>query len=101
MSKDKAAEYPIVEINGKRYLLDFSDIDGIEWREIKRKIGLSATSTITAAASLDFEALAAVAWVIANREEDVDFEDILRGLKMSSIVTDDEEEDLETDNPKG
>ena len=43
MSKDKAAEYPIVEINGKRYLLDFSDIDGIEWREIKRKIGLSAT----------------------------------------------------------
>ena len=46
--------------------------------EIKRKIGLSATSTITATASLDFEALAAVAWVIANREEDIDFEDILR-----------------------
>ena len=60
---------------------------------------LLATSTITAAASLDFEALAAVAGVIANREEDIDFEDILHGLKMSSIVTDDEE-DLEADNPK-
>ncbi len=100
MSKDKAAEYPIVEINNKRYLLDFSDIDGIEWREIKRKIGLSASATITAAASLDFEALAAVAWVIANREEDFEFEDILRGLKMSSIVQDDEVEEVDTDNPK-
>ena len=29
-------EYPVIVIGEKQYLLDYSDITGLEWREIKK-----------------------------------------------------------------
>ena len=39
MSKDKAAEYPIVEINGKRYLLDFLTLTVLNGGKLNEKLG--------------------------------------------------------------
>ena len=66
-------------IEDKQYLLDYSDITGIEWREIKKLTGLSSMDAIAQTSMMDFEALASVVYVIAKREDkNVKYEDILR-----------------------
>ena len=62
MSEDKT-NLPVVVIEDKQYLLDYSDITGIEWREIKKITGLSSMDAIAQTSMMDFEALASsVQW---------------------------------------
>ena len=89
---------PVVIIDDKQYLLDYSDITGIEWREIKKLTGLSSMDAIAQTSMMDFEALASVVYVIAKREDkNVKYEDILAKLTIESIKN---EEDLDQDIPK-
>ena len=65
MSEDKT-NLPVVVIEDKQYLLDYSDITGIEWREIKKITGLNSMEAIAQTSMMDFEALASVVYVIAK-----------------------------------
>ena len=56
MSEDNT-NLPVVVIEDKQYLLDYSDITGIEWREIKKITGLSSMDAIAQTSMMDFEAL--------------------------------------------
>jgi len=38
---DEDNNLPVIVIKDKQYLLDYSDITGIEWREIKKIPGLN------------------------------------------------------------
>ena len=97
MSEDKT-NLPVVVIEDKQYLLDYSDITGIEWREIKKITGLSSMDAIAQTSMMDFEALASVVYVIAKREDkNVKYEDILAKLTIDSIKS---EEELDEDIPK-
>ena len=89
---------PVVIIDDKQYLLDYSDITGIEWREIKKITGLNSMEAIAQTSMMDFEALASVVFVIARREEkNVKYEDILAKLTIESITS---EEELDKEIPK-
>ena len=89
---------PVVIIDDKQYLLDYSDITGIEWREIKKITGLNSMDAIAQTSMMDFEALASVVFVIARREEkNVKYEDILAKLTIESITS---EEELDQEIPK-
>ena len=68
MSEDKT-NLPVVVIEDKQYLLDYSDITGIEWRDQENNwsqlYGNSAQTSM-----MDFEALASVVYVIAKRRQE-------------------------------
>lgn len=85
--------YPVVVINDKEYLIDYTDITGIEWREIKKITGLNSMEAIANTSMMDFEALASIVYIFAKREDKkINYEDILANLTISSIKN---EEDLE------
>ena len=85
--------YPVVVINDKEYLIDYTDITGIEWREIKKITGLNSMEAIANTSMMDFEALASIVYIFDKREDNkINYEDILANLTISSIKN---EEDLE------
>tara|TARA_A100001035_G_scaffold280344_1_gene285684 strand:+ start:6916 stop:7206 length:291 start_codon:yes stop_codon:yes gene_type:complete len=89
---------PVVLIKDKQYLLDYSDITGIEWREIKKITGLNSMEAIAQTSMMDFEALASIVYVLAKREDkSVKYEDILASLTIESIKT---QEELDEEVPK-
>ena len=98
MAEEEKQNLPVVIIDDKQYLLDYSDITGIEWREIKKITGLNSMEAIAQTSMMDFEALASVVFVIARREEkNVKYEDILAKLTIESITS---EEELDQEIPK-
>ena len=98
MAEEEKTNLPVIVIEDKQYLLDYSDITGIEWREIKKITGLSSMDAIAQTSMMDFEALASVVYVIAKREDkNVKYEDILAKLTIESITS---EEELDQEIPK-
>ena len=98
MAEEEKQNLPVVIIDDKQYLLDYSDITGIEWREIKKITGLNSMEAIAQTSMMDFEALASVVFVIAKREDkNVKYEDILAKLTIESITS---EEELDQEIPK-
>lgn len=97
MAEEKS-NLPVVIIEDKQYLLDYSDITGIEWREIKKLTGLNSMEVIAQTSMMDFEALASVVYILAKREDkNVKYENILGKLTIDSITTEDE---LDQEIPK-
>jgi len=95
---DKNNEYPVIVIGDKQYLLDYSDITGLEWKEIKKLTGLGAMEAIGQASMLDFEVLGALVYVLAKREnKTIKYDDILGGLNINSVKT---QEELDIEIPK-
>ena len=89
---------PVVIIDDKQYLLDYSDITGIEWREIKKITGLNSMEAIAQTSMMDFESLASIVYIFAKREDkNVKYEEILGKLTIESIKN---EEELDQDIPK-
>jgi hypothetical protein len=85
--------YPVVIVNDHEYLIDYTDITGIEWREIKKITGLNSMEAIAQTSMMDFEALASIVFIFAKREDKkIKYEDILANLTIASIKN---EEDLE------
>ena len=97
MSEDKT-NLPVVVIEDKQYLLDYSDITGIEWREIKKITGLNSMEAIAQTSMMDFEALASIVFIFAKREDkNIKYENILAQLTIDSIKT---QEELDQEVPK-
>ena len=96
--KKKKTNLPVIVIEDKQYLLDYSDITGIEWREIKKLTGLNSMEAIAQTSMMDFESLASIVYIFAKREDkNVKYEEILGKLTIESIKN---EEDLDQDIPK-
>ena len=88
-------EYPIIVIGDNQYLMDYSDITGLEWKEIKKLTGLSAMEAIGQASMLDMEVLGAIVWIFAKREDkNVKYDDVLGQLNINSVKTQDEVDDI-------
>ena len=88
-------DLPTLELNvdGVPYVVETSDIDGLEWRDIKRETGMTPKQVIVQVAELDFEALAGLLWVVRRREEKgLPYEKVLAGLS-ASVLSKDEDED--------
>ena len=97
MAEEKS-NLPVVVIEDEQYLLDYSDITGIECREIKKLTGLNSMEVIAQTSMMDFEALASVVYILAKREDkNVKYENILGKLTIDSITTEDE---LDQEIPK-
>ena len=88
MAEEKEANLPVIVIGEKQYLLDYADITGIEWREIKKITGLNSMDAIAQTSMMDFEALASIVFIFAKREDkNAKYEEILGGLNIDSITT--------------
>ena len=88
MAEEKEANLPVIVIGEKQYLLDYADITGIEWREIKKITGLNSMDAIAQTSMMDFEALASIVFIFAKREDkNAKYEEILGGLDIDSITT--------------
>ena len=98
MAKEEKSNLPVIVIKDKQYLLDYSDITGIEWREIKKLTGLNSMEAIAQTSMMDFEALASIVYIFAKREDkSAKYEDILGSLTIESIKT---EAELDQELPK-
>ena len=88
MAEEKEANLPVIVIGKKQYLLDYADITGIEWREIKKITGLNSMDAIAQTSMMDFEALASIVFIFAKREDkNAKYEEILGGLNIDSLTT--------------
>ena len=95
---DEDNNLPVIVIKDKQYLLDYSDITGIEWREIKKINGLNSMEAIGQTSMMDFEALASIVLIFAKREDkNIKYEDILAQLTIESVKT---QEELDQEIPK-
>tara|TARA_Y100001935_G_C17219656_1_gene464562 strand:- start:121 stop:420 length:300 start_codon:yes stop_codon:yes gene_type:complete len=98
MAEEEKSNLPVVVIDDQQYLLDYSDITGIEWREIKKITGQNSMEAIAQTSMMDFESLASIVYIFAKREDkNVKYETILGKLTIDSIKT---EEELDQDIPK-
>tara|TARA_R110000787_G_scaffold117171_5_gene227715 strand:+ start:2624 stop:2899 length:276 start_codon:yes stop_codon:yes gene_type:complete len=83
----------VVKIGEKTYHVDPTDINGLEWRDVKKETGLSVQEALEAASTLDMEAMGAIVWIVARRENpDLTMDDILLELTLGSIVDEDVDE---------
>ena len=83
MAEEKEANLPVIVIGEKQYLLDYADITGIEWREIKKITGLNSMDAIAQTSMMDFEALASIVFIFAKREDkNAKYEEIFGGLNI-------------------
>jgi hypothetical protein len=95
---DEDKNLPVIVLKDKQYLLDYSDITGIEWREIKKITGLNSMEAIAQTSMMDFEALASIVFIFAKREDkNIKYENILAQLTIDSIKT---QEELDQEVPK-
>lgn len=97
-----------IELDGERTSVDLAGITGIEWRAIKRMLGLKPREVFDDAQQMDFEALAALLWVVQRRDyggvgngkvdaktANAEFEEILSGLSLRSIVGEEDEDEAD------
>ena len=95
---DEDNNLPVIVLKDKQYLLDYSDITGIEWREIKKITGLNSMEAIAQTSMMVFEALASIVFIFAKREDkNIKYENILAQLTIDSIKT---QEELDQEVPK-
>ena len=88
-------EYPIIIVGDNQYLMDYSDITGLEWKEIKKLTGLGAMEAIGQASMLDMEVLGALTFFLAKREDkNIKYNDILAKLTINSVKTQEEVDDI-------
>ena len=88
-------QYPIIIVGDNQYLMDYSDITGLEWKEIKKLTGLGAMEAIGQASMLDMEVLGALTFILAKREDkNIKYNDILAKLTINSVKTQEEVDDI-------
>lgn len=91
-----------VVIDGRGYLCRPGDVTGLEWRDIKRETGLSQKQVLEALGELDLEAVCAVTWALARRDDpDVEYEALLGGITLESLAGLGEDEPGEADGAGG
>lgn len=78
-----------IDLDGETIVVDPLDINGVEWADIKRHLGMRPKVVLDAIAEFDFDALAALIWVMKRRDapaDQVKFDEILSGLSMRSFI---------------
>ncbi len=93
-------------VDGTEVVVDFLDLDGVEWRDLKRVTGLGRSGLMTSALmDRDLDAIGAFIWIKRRRDEPgLTYEDTLRGLTLRALVPPedaavDSEEEAETGPP--
>jgi len=81
-----------LQVNGETVDLDVSDIDGVEWREVRKVSGFRPKELFDAATEMDFEAFAALLWVVRRRKDPtLEYDTVLKSLTLSSFQAGDDE----------
>jgi len=91
-------DYPIINVQGKKYALDYSDLNGLEWQEVKKMTGLAPIKAINECANMDFEVIGAIAWIIIRRDQDMTYEEVMGSLSIKSFQDQEEGEELPKDS---
>jgi hypothetical protein len=91
-------DYPIINVQGTKYPLDYSDLNGLEWQEVKKLTGLTPIRAINECASMDFEVIGAIAWIIIRRDTDMTYEEVLESLSIKSFVDEVDGDDIPKDS---
>ena len=81
------------EVDGIRYDVDLNDIDGVEWRDITRAVGMLQTQVLQQALlAKEFDCIGALLWIWRRRgEPDLTYEDVLRGLSYRTFTKKEDE----------
>lgn len=82
-------------VEGKRYEIEVMDLNGLEWRDMKRETGLSEANLLRGALlePADIEAVAAFVWVWRRREQPkLAYDDVLRTINLRVLIPEDAEE---------
>jgi hypothetical protein len=80
------AQTYVWRIDGKPFEINFSHLDGVEIRDAKNAAGLTQQQLVTNAWFGEFDALAAVIWVLRRRDEPtLSYEDVLKGLRFDNV----------------
>ncbi len=88
-----------ITVDGQRHDIDITDIDGCEWAAVKKQTGLKPKTVIEDAVDMDFEAVAALLWIVRRRTEPgLVYDDVLRSLSLKAFHADGIE-DGEADPP--
>lgn len=84
-----------ITVSGVPYVIEAADIDGLEWRDIKRATdGMTPKRVFQAAGEMDFEAIAALLWIVRRREEDgLTLDAVLKTLSFAAFENDDEDDE--------
>lgn len=84
-----------ITVDGVPYEIEAADIDGLEWRDIKRATdGMTPKQVFQAASEMDFEAIGALLWIVRRRDEQgLTFDKVLKGLSFAALQDDGEEPD--------
>lgn len=81
------------EVDGKRYDVDLNDIDGVEWRDITRAVGMLQTQVLQQALlAKEFDCIGAFLWIWRRRSDpDLKYEDVLKGLSYRTFTAKEDE----------
>lgn len=80
-----------ISANGSTETFDLYDVDGVEWRDMKRATGLSQTQLSAGLDEADFECTAAFLWVVRRRvEPTLAYIEVLRGLSLRTVGNEEE-----------
>ena len=75
-----------IDLGDRSIDVEFGDIDGLEWREIRKATGLKPQDAMLAVGELDLEVVGALVWVWRRRTEpDIGFDEVVKGLSLAAI----------------
>lgn len=92
-----------VEHDGQVYDLDINDVNGLEGREFRQKVGRSLKGAFydaTQGELDDLEPIAGLLWLVKRREDpSLDYDKVLETLTYGSIKDDDYKPEVSPDPP--
>lgn len=101
MPKDKATFR--VEYDGQVVELDINDVNGLEARDFRNKVGMSFKAAFVQADAGqldDLEPIAGLLWIVKRRDKpELEYDDVLASISYGSIVTEDEDKTEEPPDP--
>lgn len=80
-------------VDGTRYDVDLADIDGVEWRDITRAVGMLQSQVLQQALlAKEFDCIGALLWIWRRRTEpELTYETVLKGLRYRTFERNEDE----------
>lgn len=93
-----------LEYDGQVVELDINDVNGIEARDFREKVGVSfKTAFVQADAGTldDLEPIAGLLWIVKRRDKpELEYDEVLGAITYGSIVSDEDETEAPPDPPE-